>query len=97
MKRRTRINYTPEQKAIIWDRYKQHKKSGGESLGGGKTQSSECRCKQGETTHLRHRRACIMGEATLLFHAVPGTGKAGGAGEQQQPALDVIYGRVLNN
>ncbi|VEA66692.1 Uncharacterised protein [Serratia plymuthica] len=23
MKRRTRINYTPEQKAIIWDRYKQ--------------------------------------------------------------------------
>ena len=22
MKRRTRINYTPEQKAIIWDRYK---------------------------------------------------------------------------
>lgn len=27
MKRRTRSNYTPEQKAIIWDRYKQ-----GESL-----------------------------------------------------------------
>ena len=23
MKRRTRINYTPEQKAIIWNRYKQ--------------------------------------------------------------------------
>ncbi|CAM3280660.1 Uncharacterised protein [Klebsiella grimontii] len=23
MKRRTRINYTPDQKAIIWDRYKQ--------------------------------------------------------------------------
>ncbi len=23
MKRRTRINYTPEQKAVIWDRYKQ--------------------------------------------------------------------------
>ncbi|MDS0962501.1 MULTISPECIES: hypothetical protein [Enterobacteriaceae] len=23
MKRRTRIYYTPEQKAIIWDRYKQ--------------------------------------------------------------------------
>ncbi len=23
MKRRTRINYTPEQKVIIWDRYKQ--------------------------------------------------------------------------
>lgn len=23
MKRRTRINYTSEQKAIIWDRYKQ--------------------------------------------------------------------------
>ncbi|MCW0344915.1 hypothetical protein NB703_003008 [Pantoea ananatis] len=23
MKRRTWINYTPEQKAIIWDRYKQ--------------------------------------------------------------------------
>lgn len=23
MKRRTRINYTPEQKIIIWDRYKQ--------------------------------------------------------------------------
>lgn len=23
MKRRTRINYMPEQKAIIWDRYKQ--------------------------------------------------------------------------
>jgi len=23
MKRRTRINYTPEQKAIIWDRHKQ--------------------------------------------------------------------------
>jgi hypothetical protein len=23
MKRRTRINYTPEQKAIIWDKYKQ--------------------------------------------------------------------------
>jgi transposase-like protein len=23
VKRRTRINYTPEQKAIIWDRYKQ--------------------------------------------------------------------------
>lgn len=27
MKQRTRINYTPEQEAIIWDRYKQ-----GESL-----------------------------------------------------------------
>lgn len=38
------------------------------------------------STHLRHRRACSMGEATILFHAVPGTGKAGGAGEQQQPA-----------
>lgn len=76
---------------------RQHKKPGGESLGGGETQSSERRCKQGETTHLRDRRTCIMGEATLLFHAVPGTGKAGGAGEQQQPALNVIYGRVLNN
>lgn len=69
----------------------------GESTGGGKTQSSERRGKQGETTHLCHRRACIMGEATLLFHAVPGTGKAGCAGEQQQPACDVIYGRVLNH
>ena len=49
-----------------------------------KTQSSERRGKQGETTHLCHRRACIMGEATI-FPRCPGTGKAGCAGEQQQP------------
>lgn len=29
MKRRTRINYIPEQKAIIWDRYKQGDSSAG--------------------------------------------------------------------
>ncbi len=72
-------------------------KSQGRKPGRRKTQSSERRGKQGETTHLRHRRTCIMGEATLPFHAVPGSGKAGCAGEQQQPACDVIYGRVLNH
>ncbi len=41
-------------------------KSGGRKPGRRKTQSSERRGKQGETTHLCHRRACIMGEATLL-------------------------------
>ncbi len=70
--------------------------------GGRKTRAAEKPNLLNVAVSRAKQRIYVIGERALwekqpYFSTVPGTGKAGCAGEQQQPACDVIYGRVLNH